>query len=191
MLNPELKKGDRVICYHMEDEWGSVPPGTKGTVKNKVEIFGDTQYEVEWDNGSSLALISSCDAWKLEKPKVNENFGADSIFWKNIDVFTYFKMRFFKNYLLKLRECSVVNMFQAAHYLWMGKSRMEIDFKYHNVDSEICEEVLDLANASQAEMIAGVIKFLEDKGKEDSLENINRYLPRFAQMILENYMYLV
>jgi CYTH domain-containing protein len=31
MLNPELKIGDRIVCFAMEDEV-SVPPGTKGTV---------------------------------------------------------------------------------------------------------------------------------------------------------------
>ena len=31
MINPEVKTGDRIICYHMESEL-SVPPGTKGTV---------------------------------------------------------------------------------------------------------------------------------------------------------------
>ena len=32
MMNPEVKEGDRIICYHMEGELG-VPPGTKGTVR--------------------------------------------------------------------------------------------------------------------------------------------------------------
>ena len=33
-LNPELKVGDKIICYHMEGET-SVSPGTTGTVKDR------------------------------------------------------------------------------------------------------------------------------------------------------------
>jgi hypothetical protein len=198
MLNPELKKGDTVICYHMEDEWNSVPPGTKGTVTGKSSLFGDIQYSVNWENGSTLALISSCDAWKLDKERVDENLRVESdadksneVFMRNIDVFSYFKMKFFKNYLLKLRECSVVNMFQAAPFLYMGKDRMELEFRYHRTDNEICDEVLDMANIAQAEMISGVIRYLEDNDKEVDLNSINRFVPRFATKVLENYMYLV
>ena len=191
MLNPELKKGDKVICYHMEDEWNSVPPGTKGIVTGKSSLFGDIQYSVNWENGSTLALISSCDAWKLDKERVDEQDGSNEVFMRNIDVFSYFKMKFFKNYLLKLRECSVVNMFQAAPFLYMGKDRMELEFRYHRTDNEICNEVLDMANIAQAEMISGVIRYLEDNGKEVELSSINRYIPRFATKVLENYMHLV
>ena len=70
-LNPRLKEGDRVICYHMDGETG-VPPGTEGTVtkisRDPFEPNGDELIiEVNWDNGSTLALVSVTDAWK--KPK--------------------------------------------------------------------------------------------------------------------------
>lgn len=72
-LNPTLKEGDRVVCYYMDGET-EVSPGTKGTVKRIVrdpfEPSGDELIiEVNWDNGSTLALVSITDAWK----KVKEN----------------------------------------------------------------------------------------------------------------------
>jgi hypothetical protein len=74
-MNPKLKINDMIICYHMEGET-SVPPGTVGTVKS----IGQDPFEpgnddiiigVKWDNGSSLALVSSTDAWKLAPKQVN------------------------------------------------------------------------------------------------------------------------
>jgi hypothetical protein len=67
-LNPELKVGDKIMCYHMEGET-NVPPGTTGIVTQiSVDPFepnGDEKIiSVNWDNGSGLALISSTDAWK-------------------------------------------------------------------------------------------------------------------------------
>jgi hypothetical protein len=191
MLNPELEKGDRVICLHMEDEWSSVPPGTKGVVINKQEMFDDIQYKVEWENGSSLALLASCDAWKLDKERVDENFGHDEVFLKNIDVFQHFKMRYLHEFLKKVRECGAVNMFTAAPFLYMGKDRMEHMFAYQDIENEICDEVLDMANMAQHEMVSGVIKVIESEGKEVELSKINRYLQRYSQKVLENYMHLM
>lgn len=67
-LNPELKVGDRVMCYHMEGET-SVSPGTIGQVTSiSSDPFEPSEDEkiisVRWENGSNLALISSTDTWK-------------------------------------------------------------------------------------------------------------------------------
>ena len=195
MINQELKPGDRVKLLFMEDE--SIETGTEGTVTKSFELFGDKQYEVDWDNGSKLSLISSVDAWKkIESKKITESSSIEGMeeknkkFLENIDVFQNFKMKFFKDYLLTLRDCGVTNMLGASPYLYMGKDRMETDFRYHNVENEICDEVLEKANLSQAYMITGVIKLLESKNKEDSLENINRYLRMYSQKILMTYINL-
>ena len=67
-LNPQLKQGDRVVCYYMEGETSNVPIGTTGTVTKIVRVpFGmGTQYSVKWDNDSSLDLIPETDAWDFE-----------------------------------------------------------------------------------------------------------------------------
>lgn len=66
MLNPELKPGDRIVLLTMPDEPGMLP-GTKGVVKRKTVVFGHDQYEVEWENGKKLQLLSDADTWMLDK----------------------------------------------------------------------------------------------------------------------------
>jgi 23S rRNA U2552 (ribose-2'-O)-methylase RlmE/FtsJ len=72
----------------------------------------------------------------------------------------------------------------------MGRDRMEHMFAYQDIDSEICEEVLEMANMAQHEMVSGVIKVLESEGKEVELNKINRYLQKYSQKVLDSYMHL-
>ena len=201
MINPELKPGDRVVVLHMEDEFSAVPIGTAGTVKSHSKVFGDDQYNVNWDNGSSLALISSVDIWDTEesmiakrtiKKKVVEGeYEKNLNLLKNIDVFKNFNMKFLQKYLLAVRESSIVNMFDAADYLWLGRERIEHEFKYKDIHNEDAfEEVLEMADQAKSEMIIGVMNVLENEGKEDSLENVNRNIKRYAFKVLQNYMML-
>jgi hypothetical protein len=201
MINPELKPGDRVVVLHMEDEFSAVPIGTAGTVKSHSKVFGDDQYNVNWDNGSSLALISSVDIWDTEesmiakrtiKKKVVEGeYEKNLNLLKNIDVFKNFNMKFLQKYLLAVRESSIVNMFDAADYLWLGRERIEHEFKYKDIHNEDAfEKVLEMADQAKSEMILGVMNVLENEGKEDSLENVNRNIKRYAFKVLQNYMML-
>jgi|LakMenE18May11ns_1017448.scaffolds.fasta_scaffold9958649_12 hypothetical protein len=201
MINPELKPGDRVVVLHMEDEFSAVPIGTAGTVKSHSKVFGDDQYNVNWDNGSSLALISSVDIWDTEesmiakrtiKKKVVEGeYEKNLNLLKNIDVFKNFNMKFLQKYLLAVRESSIVNMFDAADYLWLGRERIEHEFKYKDIHNEDAfEKVLEMADQAKSEMIIGVMNVLENEGKEDSLENVNRNIKRYAFKVLQNYMML-
>jgi len=201
MINPELNPGDRVVVLHMEDEFSAVPIGTAGTVKSHSKVFGDDQYNVNWDNGSSLALISSVDIWDTEesmiakrtiKKKVVEGeYEKNLNLLKNIDVFKNFNMKFLQKYLLAVRESSIVNMLDAADYLWLGRERIEHEFKYKDIHNEDAfEKVLEMADQAKSEMILGVMNVLENEGKEDSLENVNRNIKRYAFKVLQNYMML-
>ncbi len=70
-LNPELSKGDRIMCIYMHHET-SVPMGTIGTVTGvQKDPFqdGDDIISVRWDNGSTLGLLSSTDRWIKDIPK--------------------------------------------------------------------------------------------------------------------------
>ena len=62
-LNPKLVKGDRIMCLHMDGET-SVPPMTTGTVRvvTRDPFENDSEViNVNWDNGSTLALLSVSD----------------------------------------------------------------------------------------------------------------------------------
>ena len=192
MINPKLKPGERVILLHMDGET-SVLPGTWGTVIKAYELFGTDQYDVKWDNGSTLSLIGDEDMWdnKERKKKTIKEDDRDKFFMNNIDVFKYFNMKFLKKYLLMIRESSITNMLAAAPYLYMGRERIEHEFKYKEIHNEDAfEEVLDHADQAQAEMINGVINYLEEKGIDEDMGNINRYLHRFASKIVQTYTFL-
>ncbi len=200
MLNPRLKVGDRVCLYYMPKEY-SIPVNTYGTVTKAQHIFGESHYSVNWDNGSTLMLIGGEDKWGFEplkkmgeKIKIKEqisNKSFDVLFGKNGDVFKSFNMKFFYKYLALIRKSSIVNMFGAAPYLYMGRERLEHEFKYVDIhNEEAFDEVLELADQAQSEMINGVINVLESKGIEDTLENINRYLRVYSVKVLENYIHL-
>ena len=193
MVNPELKKGDRVVLLDMPYE-SSVPDGTHGTVYSVDKVYGDVQYGVEWDNGSKLALLSDTDMWDKEerfksKKRITED--RDDFIMNNIELFKYFNIKFLKKYLLMVRDSSITNMIGASPYLYMGRERIQHEFKYKDINNEEAfEEVLDHANQAQAEMINGVINYLNDKGIEEDMSSINKYLQRFATKIVQTYILL-
>jgi hypothetical protein len=193
MRKPDLKKGDRVVCLNMNNET-SVVFGDWGTVTSVVSVKGITQYGVNWDNGSKLNLLSDLDIWDTKLPRKKNRLTEDDkndFFMKNIDVFKYFNMKFFKKYLLMVRDSSITNMLGASLYLYTGRERIEHEFKYKEISNEEAfEEVLENADRAQAEMINGVIQYLEDKNIEESMENVNKYVHRFASKIAHTYIYL-
>jgi len=190
-MNPELKKGDRITLLYMRDE-SSMFPGDSGTVTSVDVIFGDKQYGVNWDSGSKLALLADTDAWKFEKKQIKEDeLEKMNVLYNNIDVFRFFKMGFLYKYLLLVRKASIVNMFGAGDYLWMGRERIKHEFKYKDIpNEEAFDEMLDMADQAQAEMINGVIDYLESEGIEEDMSSINKYLKRFATKIVQNYMHI-
>lgn len=204
MLNPELKKGDRIVLIQMVGE--PIAPFTRGTVGDDgIVIQGIKQYKMEWEvpkgeSGRNYALIEGEDKWMLEsdydkmmfrkKNKLSESdgeFNRNKRLISNIDVFNYFNLKFLKDYLIMIRDSGIVNMMGAAPYLYMGKDRIE---KEHSniTNEEEFEEVLNNADKSQREMIKGVVKILDKEGKESSLDNINRYLKNYSNRLLMVYI---
>jgi len=190
-MNPKLKVGDRVCLLYMSGEI-KMNPGECGVVKSVDKVFGDIQYGVKWDNGSNLALLSDTDAWKFEKKQIREDeLDRMNLLYKNIDVFKFFKMGFLHKYLLLVRKASIVNMFEAPPYLWMGSERIKHEYKYKDIhNEEAFDEMVGMSDQAQAEMINGVINYLESEGIEENMNNINKYLRRFATMIVQNYMFI-
>ena len=79
-LNPKVSVGDKVMCLNMDGE-SSVPPMTTGIVRNVVrdpfEVDGEL-ITVNWDNGSTLALVSITDSWVKvpNEQKIEEQTGS-------------------------------------------------------------------------------------------------------------------
>ena len=196
-LNPTLKEGDKVVCYHMDGETG-VPPGTEGTVRrisrDPFEPNGDELIiEVNWNNGSTLALVSSTDAWKKPKERVQESSTTGDrhydYFSKNPEIFENFDWRFFKEFLNKLRDSSVVNMFQARPFLYSGREWID---RYHGEDreeNEAFQEVLEMAEESKMKLVQGLMKYMESKKLDmDDMSRVNHLAEKFASKIVQLYM---
>jgi hypothetical protein len=192
MLNQKLNKGDRVLLLHMEGEM--VSPGTKGTVSNisKDPFEKDAViYSVRWDDGGNLSLLSVTDAWKKIEEPIKESFEQAKWFVNNKIIIECFDTRFLGQFLEKVRQSGITNMFGASAYLYMGRERIENEFKYKNIhNEEVFEEVLDMADESQTKMIDGVMKVIEKEGEEVSVELVNRRIQRYSTLFLNYWMRL-
>ena len=195
LLNPELNIGDRVVIMDMSGESG-IKPGLGGEVKRITKVFGITQYEVKWDDGSSLQLLSDVDKWMKEedwtklrerkRKKVDEGIDPDFA-RKNKNLVQDFQMAKMHKFYEALRKSSVVNMFGATPYFWMGKDRIAHEHFYTDMgdeQAEAFEEVLDSADEIKNILINGSLKTLEREGKEVTLENVKRVADKKARQIV-------
>lgn len=188
-MNEKLKIGDNITLYHMEGE-KYISPGTKGVVTSVNEIFGEIIYSVNWENGSKLSILADTDYWKLNK-KINESESDRmSVLMKDLENMKFFDVSFLYNYLKKIKNCGVVNMFFSSPFLYMGKDRMNIELQYHRMNNEFCDEILELADESQHKMVIGVMKILEKEKKDYDLDKVNVYLKKYSKKILDNYIHL-
>jgi hypothetical protein len=196
-LNPELNPNDKIVLVHMEGELFS--PGTKGFVKSVVDDpfdAGGKIYEVKWEDGSTLSLLSVSDYWILADDvgtKITEDTNPETSMWlmDNTELFKYFDTKIILDFLLKLRESSVVNMFKSAPYLYMGKEKIAHEFYYNEpTNVEEFEAMLEMADEVQSIMISGVLRILDEKNMDYDESNINRLIKRFAEKMVQLYIKL-
>lgn len=177
----------------MDGETG-VPPGTNGTVKRiSKDPFGLSDDEliidVEWDNGSTLSLISSTDVWKKIKENVQESRASFDFFAENSEIFELFDWRFLRKFLYKLRESGVVNMFQSSPFLYSGKIWIDRYYGENQEDNESFQEVLEMADESKDKMIQGLLKYMESKGLDfEDMNKVNNLIHKFANKIVNLYI---
>ena len=193
-VNPPLSVGDRVVLIHMDDPFTPMTIGTKGVVTNVSDDPFETDgmlYAVHWDNGSKLSLVSAVDKWLKEsdinKKQIKESTADDLLRMSNLLKFTKTKLIF--NFLVLLRDSGIVNMFQSTDFLWSGSDflRKFIDFeeaKGINVDEDIKEELISMADEVRAELISSAIKYLESVNKEVTPEAVNRQVKDLAKKSL-------
>ena len=195
-LNPPVKSGDRIICYHMDGETG-VPAGTKGTVvtvtRDPFETDTDGQIiGVNWENGSKLSLLTTTDAWKKIDESIQEQVTGSpeyDFFSKNPEVFENFDYKFLKKFLQKVRDSGVINMFQAAPFLYSGKEWIDRYHGEHQEDNEAFQEVLEMAEEVKNKMIQGLLKYMESKNMDiDDMSRFNNLINKFAMKINQFYM---
>jgi hypothetical protein len=178
----------------MDGETG-VPMGVEGVVtkigRDPFEEDGKI-IEVNWDNGSRLALISVTDSWvKVGDSQIKESKVGDSridYFSENPEIFDHFDWRFFREFLNKVRESRVVNMHSSSPFLFSGKEWIDMNYGTNQEDNEEYEEMLDMANKSKDKMVQGILSYMDSKNMEPELDSVNRYVRRFAEKLVKLYI---
>lgn len=191
--NPTLDVGDRIECLYMEGEI-AVSPGTKGTVNNVTrDPFNKGEYiiSVKWDNKSSLNLLSSTDVWKKVPPKLNEQDGNMDVLIRNREVLRHFDWKFLREFLRKIRESGIINMWGASPLIYAGRDHIERYYGEGREDDDIFQDLLDHADEARYKMVNGTLNYLESKDKDkDDLDLVNRTIRKLAANMLEIYIAL-
>lgn len=196
MLNPELKVGDRIVCYSMEGEI-SVPPGAKGTVtKIQRDPYdeNDKLISVKWDNGSTMSLIPSVDKWKLVKQKIQEQPDRDidphgNFIATNRDLRRSMDLNYFLEYFKLLQKTSITNMFAASPFVYMDSKHLD---RYHGEGRENDEDfqnLLEIQDEARSKFLSGLVKYADLKDIDlidDS--KINSLARTLSSKLLQFYM---
>jgi hypothetical protein len=212
-LNPELKKGDRIVLVYMDGE--TLGPGTKGEVleignapKFSPKDLG-YMYNVQWfdEDGnpiSKLSLLPETDAWIFDKDSKIENI--QEIDFKNLDdliskgdflaVFSKKDLEEVYKFLELERQIGSHNMIlEGGKFLMVGPSYIKDFFKLqrynrdYDEDKEILIEKLISRSQNMRDMfIRNAMKYLENQDKELSINNVQRTMIRLVQTAKEFWM---
>jgi hypothetical protein len=211
-LNPELKKGDRIVLAYMDGE--TLGPGTKGEVLgiSKTPSFGGKesyQYNVQWfdEDGnpiSKLSLLPETDAWIYDKESNIENI--QEIDFKNIDdliskgdflaVFSKKDLEKVYEFLELERQIGSHNMaMEGGKFLLMGPDYIRDFFKlqsYHiKPDKE--KEILIKRLINRSEdiynlFIRASMEYLDNKEIKYSLKDVQKTMVRLATTAKQFWM---
>ena len=196
MLNPELKVGDRIVCYSMEDEI-SVPPGTKGTVtKIQRDPFekDDNIISVSWDNGSTLSLLSAVDKWKLAKQKIQEQPDREddphaNFIGNNRELRRSMDLPYFLEYFKLLRKSGITNMFGSSPFVYMDSEHLDRYYGEGKEDDEDFQNLLEIQDDTRNKFLSGLVKYAELKNIDmDDDYRINSLARKLGISLLQYYM---
>ena len=110
------------------------------------------------------------------------------------DIFKSTNERIFFDFLTKIRDTGLVNMFDSMQFLVSGaeylKKFIEMEeLKGREFDEDTVEELLELAEQTKSELVMAAFSLIEDEGKDDySTNNINRKLRTLTSMALRYYL---
>lgn len=196
MINPEVKEGDRIVCYSMEDEI-SVPPGTKGTVtKISNDPFENDELiiSVKWDNGSTLSLLSAIDKWKLVKQKIQEQPNREDdphthFISTNRELKKSMDLPYFLEYFKILQKSGITNMFGSSPFVYMDSEHLDRYYGEKRGDNEDFQNLLEIQDEARSKFLSGLVKFAELKNidlNDDS--RINSLARKLGASLLQYYM---
>jgi hypothetical protein len=198
-LNPKLEPGDRIVLLHMDDPYSAIRMGTKGTVLKMVTLpFGmGYQYNIKWDNGSTLDLLPDTDSWILAtdvKPKTNlttEEFGNElKTLSKHKDIIKNMDYRPVLDYLKLVQESGLVNMLQAMPFLMTDSHDLhKLIYKFDGEPDDYPELFENVDNVKQI-LVSETIRIMEENNMEFNDTTINRVFLKVCKSVMEMYVSL-
>jgi len=198
-LNPKLEPGDRIVLLHMDDPYSAVRMGTKGTVVKIVKLPFDMgyQYNVKWDNGSTLDLLPETDSWILAtdvKPKTNlttEEFGNElKTLSKHKDIIKNMDYRPVLDYLRLVQKSGLVNMLQAMPFLMTDSHDLhKLIYKFDGEPDDYPELFENVDNVKQI-LVSETIRIMEENNMEFNDTTINRVFLKVCKSVMEMYVSL-
>jgi hypothetical protein len=110
---------------------------------------------------------------------------------QNEDIFDHFDWRWLREFLNKVRNSGIVNMYGAAPLLFAGKDHIDRYYGEGREDEEDFQAVLDDAEESKNKIVQGVMSYMIANNKSlDDMNMVNRYANNFSQKILGLYIAL-
>lgn len=91
-------------------------------------------------------------------------------------------------FLEKLRESGVINMFESIPFIWSGSDYLENYIRFKQFEVEDLDDLLSAADDSRLAMVGLTIEYLESKGQEPTLENMNKVLKEVGKKVFEFFM---
>ena len=198
-LNPKLEPGDRIVLLHMDDPYSAIRMGTKGTVLKIVTLpFGmGYQYNIKWDNGSTLDLLPDTDSWilaadvKSKKNLTTEEFSQElKTLSKHKDIIKNMDYRPVLDYLRLVQKSGLVNMLQAMPFLMTDSHDLhKLIYKFDGEPDDYPELFENVDNVKQI-LVSETIRIMEENNMEFSDFTINRVFQKVCKSVMEMYVSL-
>lgn len=198
-LNPKLDVGDRIVLLHMDDPYGAIHMGTKGTVLKIVKVPFDMgyQYSVKWDSGSTLDLLPEVDSWVLSsnikpnKKLTTEVFGRElDTLLKHKNIVKNMNYRPVLDYLKLVQESGLVNMFESVPFLTYDSSNLHKLIYKHDGEPDDYPELFENIDEVKQILISETIRIMEEKNMEFNDTTINREFQKVCKALLMMYLNL-
>jgi hypothetical protein len=198
-LNPKLEPGDRIVLLHMDDPYSAVRMGTKGTVLKIVRVPFDMgyQYNVKWDDGSTLDLLPETDSWilatdvKSKKNLTTEEFSQElKTLSKHKDIIKNMDYRPVLDYLKMVQKSGLVNMLQAMPFLMTDSHDLhKLIYKFDGEPDDYPELFENVDNVKQI-LVSETIRIMEENNMEFNDITINRVFQKVCKSVMEMYVSL-
>lgn len=111
------------------------------------------------------------------------------------EIFKYSNEKIFFDFLSKVRESRIVNMFESGQFLFSGPQYLKKFLEFEELkrgeeyDEDMVEELLDLSQKTRDEFIRMAMKMVDDEGSEDySNRNLEKKIRTLTRKALMYYM---